>query len=144
MRLSEAIELGSTLIGETREVFYRRIPCEGCALGAAWVAIGKLERSYDDEALASAFPIYNHKLSAHEAEIMGWNEAAAGINNLAFVISALHSSYEIPRLELARRVRLIENLHPEIPGYEPQREYPDARDFCRFEEGGKIATHLGA
>lgn len=124
MKLSEAIELGSTLIVEDRSVYYvpstpqRNCP-RGCALGSAWAAIGRTRYLVDRQEIANIFPICNIELSEHEAKLMGLTYHDS---SLTFVISALHSSNKVPRLEIARRVRLIEDLHPEIPGYEPHEE----------------------
>ncbi len=117
MKLSDAIELGSTMIEEVTETYYVADSCEGCALGAAWVAAGKTRGLHSWMQISKLFPIGNLLLTESEAEIMG----RSTLGPLAFDTSALHSD-GTPRLELARRIRLIEELHLEIPGYEPQEE----------------------
>ena len=58
MKLSDAIELGSTMIGEDTSTYFVAGSCKGCALGAAWVAVGMGNRLLDNwKDINSLFPI---------------------------------------------------------------------------------------
>ena len=121
IEFSDAIELGSPLVRERSDIFYSDWPepC-GCAHGTAWAAIGKAEPGLNEAYSLKFFPICKLVLSEEEAYILDTPGALVlPGTKLGPAVSWLHGS-KVPRLELARRIRLIEERHPEIPGYEEE------------------------
>jgi len=134
IRFSEAIEIGSTLIQEDETVFYREKTisdrahgcARGCAHGSAWTAIGKQRICVTEAHSEKFFPICKLVLNLEEIKIIALSapNATEGIvlfQTLGELVSGVHSR-GMPRLELAKRIREVEDLHPEIPGYEMEVE----------------------
>jgi len=126
IEFSDAIELGSTMIEEDPSYFYDLHSGAGCVHGAACAAIGKLGKvSYSVSGLF--FPICGLLLSRKECSILAAGSAVEFTSyfrgrprvTLGKVVSYVHGWGGVPRLELAQRVREIEELHPEIPGFNP-------------------------
>ena len=131
MRLSEAMELGHTLISERRDVFYSQIIACGCAIGSVYAALKSSEDGLPDRLSPNL---------QNSSDYVGWlgrtypwttqaafgalrsrfiaEDASAWRDSYAEAISSLHT-LGVPRLEIAKLIRQDE---PEPPTIEPVSE----------------------
>ena len=126
MKLSEAISLGHTLIGENRAVFYSDCnvigeptpPC-GCAIGSAAAALGEATYLVDESWCERKWPWTAAPATDFPSLIRAGGGAYQNGDTVAGLISGMHI-YGMPRLEIAKLIAQIEpdeELAEEVQGH---------------------------